>query len=109
MKMQAMVNSWQKLPLISSCCGLLLLSACVGVGAQDNSIRYYSLETRPSNVVNTANQVTLKNAANTEAQIIGVISHGLQILLPAIVFGEHLGQRGLTATDVSCYCYIHLF
>ena len=40
---------------------------------------------------------------------IGVICHGFQEFLPTIVFGEHLGQRGLTATDVSCYCYIHLF
>lgn len=89
MKMQVMVNSWQKLPLISSCCGLLLLSACVGVGAQDNSIRYYSLETRPSNVVNTANQVTLKNAANPEAQIIGV----KQVSLPSIFNSQSIVYR----------------
>ena len=40
---------------------------------------------------------------------IWVFGNGFQILFPSVIFGKHFGERCLATTDISCYCYIHLF
>ena len=40
---------------------------------------------------------------------VGILCHWLQVLFPAVMLGEHLGKRGLSTTDISCYCYVHFF
>ena len=40
---------------------------------------------------------------------VGILCHWLQVLLPAVMLGEHFGKRGLSTTDISCYCYVHFF
>ena len=37
-----------------------------------------------------------------------VLLNSLEAWLPAIVAGQHLRQRGLSATNVSCYCDVHI-
>ena len=39
---------------------------------------------------------------------IGVVVHGLKPRAPPVMFGKQLGQGGLAAADVSCYCDMHI-
>ena len=38
---------------------------------------------------------------------VGVVHHGLHEGFPTVMLGEHLGQGGFTATDISCYNDVH--
>ena len=39
---------------------------------------------------------------------IGIVVHGLKTRAPPVVLGKQLGQGGLAAADVSCYCDMHI-
>ena len=39
---------------------------------------------------------------------IRVIVNGFEPGGPSVTMGQHLGQRGLATTNVSCYCDVHL-
>ena len=39
---------------------------------------------------------------------IGVIVDGLEAGLPSVVFGQHPGERRLSASNISCYSDVHI-
>ena len=42
-----------------------------------------------------------------EIRQIRIVLHALEARLPAIMFGQHVGQRCLTTADITCYCNMH--